>query len=80
MYRGEYRGHVYHHCTQREDGRCGGCHGDGLDCLYESLSVCKVCGALEGALLPECPEHDLTADEHDINYQHYCSGTGPFSA
>lgn len=72
--------HIYHRCTRREIGRCSGCHGDdGRDCMYEALSVCSVCGAYEGALLPFCPGRALTFDEQEAHYKHYCARTGPFA-
>lgn len=72
-------GHVPHRCTRTETTHCGGCRPDsGLDCMYDSLSVCETCGGVEGALLPVCPGRILTGDEHDANYAHYCAGTGPF--
>lgn len=72
--------HIYQRCTRSELGTCGGCREDsGLDCLYESLAVCKVCGGAEGSLLPECPGRWLTREEDQANYKHYCAGTGPFA-
>jgi hypothetical protein len=47
-------------------------------CIVCDLFICKVCGALEGALLPTCPGRRLTEAEHQENFEHYCSGTGPF--
>ena len=59
---------------------CGGCRPDsGMDCRFEALAYCKICGGLEGALLPTCPERWLSTEEHDTNYQHYCNNTGPFA-
>jgi len=73
------REHVYKRCTKADTGRCGGCRDDGLDCMYESLSICSVCVGMEGSLLPECPGRQLTFEEDQANYQHYCTGTGPFA-
>lgn len=77
MYLGPYTGHVYKKCAR--PAPCGGCQYDGMDCRYECLSVCEICGGLEGALLPVCPGKQLTMEEHDANYKHYCEGTGPFA-
>ncbi len=65
-------------CGGSGRSRCTGCRAEGLDCWYESLSFCEVCGGMEGSLLPECPGVRLSQEEHDANYQHYCAGTGPF--
>lgn len=59
--------------------RCSGCRYEGMDCWYESLAFCGVCGGLEGALLPYCPGVMLSPEEHDRNYAHYCAKTGPFA-
>jgi len=48
-------------------------------CMVCDLYICRVCGALEGALLPVCPGRRLTMDEHDHNYRLYCEGIGPFA-
>jgi hypothetical protein len=77
-YREEATGHRYGRCTG-DHATCPGCRGDGLDCFYESLSVCKVCGCLEGSLLPFCPGRLVTMDEQDAYYAHYCASTGPFA-
>lgn len=59
------------------------CSSDGIDCggscICCTLSLCRICGGLEGALLPTCPGHRLTMEEHDANYADYCHGTGPFA-
>ncbi len=74
-------GHDYHNCQRTPgDSSCGGCRVDGQDCLYETLSVCKVCGCLEGALLPYCPGRQLSFEESEAAYTHYCSGTGPWAS
>lgn len=53
---------------------------DRLYCqICEGLFICTVCGGAEGSLLPKCPGHMLTMEEHDANYMHYCAGTGPFT-
>lgn len=75
---GEYNGVDCDACGGSGRRPCGGCRVEGLDCWYDSLGCCGVCGGMEGALLPECPGKQLTADEHDANYKHYCAGTGPF--
>jgi hypothetical protein len=49
-------------------------------CMVCDLFICSICGALEGALLPKCPGRQLTFEEHNVNYKHYCDGTGPFAA
>lgn len=69
--------HTYLH--HREDGPCPGCRQEGMDCMYSSLSICHVCGGSEGSLLPFCPERQLTIEEDQQNYKHYCDGTGPFA-
>jgi hypothetical protein len=51
--------------------RCPICEG--------GLTVCTICGALEGALLPTCPGRRLTQEEHNENYRRYCEGTDPFT-
>ena len=51
---------------------------DRLSCIVCDLFLCSICGALEGALLPSCPGHQLTWEEHQQNYKNYCNGTGPF--
>ncbi len=72
-------GHIYHRCTRQATGHCSGCYEDsGLDCMYDVLAVCKVCGGSEGSLLPTCPERWLTIEEDAANYEHYCHKTGPF--
>jgi len=72
--------HIYERCTQADMGTCSGCRPDsGMDCRYDCLSVCKVCGGMEGSLLPECPGRWLTREEDEMNYRHYCDGTGPFA-
>lgn len=48
-------------------------------CMVCDLFICKVCGGLEGALLPVCPGRSLTTAEHEANYAKYCAGTGPFA-
>lgn len=35
------------------------------------LSLCLICGALEGALLDYCPGVQLTEAQHDWNYRGY---------
>lgn len=52
---------------------------DRSTCVVCDLFICSVCGAAEGALLPQCPGKQLTAKEHDVNYAHYCASTGPFT-
>lgn len=42
------------------------------------LFLCKICGALEGALLPTCPGRQLSYHDHEVNYRQYCTGRGPF--
>jgi hypothetical protein len=61
--------------------KCGGCHNcrEALDCVYDTLYICRVCGGAEGSLLPFCPGRKLTYDEDQTNYKHYCDGTGPFA-
>lgn len=71
-------GHRYKRCT-RDAGSCSGCRSESVDCMYDCLSLCEICGALEGALLPTCPGRRLSEEEHDANYAHYCAGTGPFA-
>jgi hypothetical protein len=66
-------------CGGRGHHGCSGCRAEGLDCWYEALSFCDVCGGMEGALLPVCPGVMLTAEQHDANYAHYCAGSGPFA-
>jgi hypothetical protein len=76
---GEYNGAPCTQCHGVGTTPCSGCSLDsGMDCRYEALSYCSVCGGLEGSLLPVCPGRRLTMDEHDKNYAHYCAGTGPF--
>lgn len=53
------------------------CHN--ISCCVCNLYICKVCGGAEGSLLPVCPGHQLTMDQHDANYAHYCADTGPFA-
>ncbi len=48
-------------------------------CSICELYLCKICGGFEGSLLPQCPGHQLTLEEHDRNYEHYCQNTGPFA-
>lgn len=73
-------GHVPHRCTRKGDAGCGGCRSDsGLDCMYDSLTVCTLCGGVEGSLLPTCPKRRLTFAEDQANYMHYCNSTGPFA-
>jgi len=67
-----HRPHVYHkhdHCTN--PGVCPICDG--------GLAMCKVCGGLEGALLETCPGFQLSAEQHDWNYQKFLTfrGDGP---
>lgn len=70
--------HDYETC--KRPAPCSGCQDDsGMDCRYAALAYCKICGGLEGALLPVCPGHQLTMAEHDENYKHYCERTGPFA-
>lgn len=72
--------HDYKRCTRTKTGRCSGCSEDsGMDCRYDCLSFCEVCGGMEGSLLPECPGRWLTREEDEANYRHYCDGTGPFA-
>lgn len=73
-------GHRYQRCTRATTGTCTGGCADGHDCFYETLAVCAVCGSLEGALLPFCPERRLTHDDEQRHYQHFCAGTGPFAS
>lgn len=73
---GKFYKHVYKTCTKKDD--CPGCRGEGMDCRYDVLSLCEICGGLEGALLPSCPRRQLTMEEHDENYKQFCAGTGPF--
>lgn len=73
--------HTYLRCTLAATGHCSGCR-DGessLDCKYEALGICSVCGGMEGSLLPTCPGRWLTREEDEANYKHYCEGTGPFA-
>lgn len=77
-YSEEATGHKYGRCT-RDHKTCPGCRDNGLDCFYDSLSCCKVCGCLEGSLLPFCPGRLVTMDEQDAYYAHYCAATGPFA-
>ena len=35
----------------------------------DGLANCLVCGGAEGSLLPECPGHQLTFEEHEANYK-----------
>lgn len=72
-------GHVWAKCTMKEKGHCGWCKGEGMDCMAEVLSICTVCMGSEGSLLPKCPGRNLSFDEDQANYQHYCAGTGPFA-
>lgn len=59
---------------------CCGCRRDsGMDCTYEALSFCEVCGGMEGSLLPFCPGRRLSIEEDQANYAQYCAGTGPFA-
>lgn len=76
---GEYNGGPCSPCGGTGRTYCGGCRAEGMDCWYESLSLCAVCGGLEGALLPWCPGVMLTPEQHDANYKHYCAETGPFA-
>lgn len=64
-----HRVELHEHCERQH---CAICEG--------GLTVCTVCGALEGALLPTCPKRPLTYAEHSANYAHYCAGTGPFAS
>lgn len=75
---GEYNGGACDSCGGSGRTPCGGCRAEGLDCWYDTLSCCAVCGGLEGSLLPECPGRMLTPAEHETNYAAYCAGTGPF--
>lgn len=75
---GEYNGGPCDFCGGSGRTRCGGCRAEGLDCWYDALSFCAVCGGMEGSLLPDCPGVMLSAEQHDENYKHYCAGTGPF--
>jgi hypothetical protein len=52
---------------------------DRVACCVCELYVCKVCGCLEGSLLPVCPGRRVTMEEQDAYYKHYCAGTGPFA-
>lgn len=71
-------GHVF--AKHKQDGPCIGCRrAEGLDCMYESLGFCTVCGGIEGSLLPKCPGKWLAYEEHEENYKHYCNSTGPFA-
>jgi hypothetical protein len=72
--------HILLTCQLASTGKCAGCRDgeSGLDCIYDVLSVCSVCGGMEGALLPSCPGRWLSTEEHDANYAHYCAQTGPF--
>lgn len=65
-----HKGHVAFECHCNRTG-CMFCDG--------GLFSCTICGALEGALLPQCPGRWLSQAEHDENYAHYCAGTGPFA-
>lgn len=48
--------------------------------MYESLVICKICGGMEGSLLPECPERLLSYEEDQENYRRFCTGEPPFGA
>jgi hypothetical protein len=63
-------GHRAERHTDCTRDRCIICEG--------AITHCLRCGGVEGALLPTCPGRQLTMDEHDANYKHYCDGTGPF--
>ena len=43
------------------------------------LFICKVCGCMEGSLLPVCPGRRVSMEEQDRFYAHYCAQTGPFA-
>lgn len=63
--------HVWHVCPPTcENPTCMFCEG--------GLGLCTVCGGFEGSLLPSCPGHRLTQEEHDKNYSDFCHGRGPF--
>lgn len=68
--------HRYKQCSGTPE--CHGCRAEGQDCLYEVLSICKICGGMEGSLLPECPGVMQTPEQDKQNYADYCAGTGPF--
>lgn len=48
-------------------------------CFTCNLFICCICGGLEGSLLPQCPKRRLTPEEDQVNYQAYCTKTGPFA-
>lgn len=58
---------------------CSGCRGEGIDCMYESLGCCSVCGCYEGSLLPRCPGRRVSLAESEKFYKWYCEGIGPFA-
>jgi hypothetical protein len=79
MYYGNIEGHDYERCRSDATGNsCSGCRHEGSDCVYESLAFCKVCGGMEGSLLPVCPGRRLSIEEDAHNYAMYCQGIGPF--
>lgn len=59
---------VHSTCT---DTSCPICEG--------GLFLCSVCGGSEGSLLPSCPGRQLTYEEDQENYRHFCADTGPFA-
>lgn len=67
--------HKYKVCTGQG---CRGCRQEGMDCTYEALAICEVCGGMEGSLLPDCPGVMQTPEQDKQNYAHYLAGTGPF--
>lgn len=72
--------HDYERCKSDATGNsCSGCKHEGGDCMYEVLSICKVCRGMEGSLLPYCPGRLLSFDEDARNYALYCEGIGPFA-
>ena len=64
-------GHRAERHTNCEQQNCQFCEG--------GLTHCLRCGGFEVSLLPTCPGKQLTYDEHQANYAHYCAGTGPFA-
>lgn len=67
----EPKAHILIEHTNCQQSFCMICEG--------GLSICKVCGGMEGSLLPECPGRVLTLEEDEANYGHYKRGTGPFA-
>lgn len=55
-----------HDCRTSADCDCVGTYREGHCNICDGgLSLCRVCGGLEGGLTTECPARQMTADEGD---------------